>query len=287
MSVFAIVDEDFDSMSLGPLSSDEWITFGTDTIIQSNKSINQNALLIREASLTYNFNNSNSLFWLSFFGLFESGITNNISYIDESASAVFFVNSDNNLVVYSNQLPLETDYTMPFNEWMKFDLFCDYDVMKWSISVNNSNIIADLPFYSNSTHPSQVFITNGLAEAAFIDSFFLSAEEPVGKVIDTDLDSLPDWWELKYYQNITNAVSSSENIHSYIAGLSKGELFRITFNPINWESKPGRMYSIYATTNLLESYNFVTNLTEGPFTQGLPNNTNNIFYKLELDLNLN
>ena len=64
--------------------------------------------------------------------------------------------------------------------------------------------------------------------------------------------------------------------------MSKDELFRITSNPINWESKPGRMYSIYATTNLLESYNFVTNLTEGPYTQGLPNNTNNIFYKLEV-----
>ena len=57
-------------------------------------------------------------------------------------------------------------------------------------------------------------------------------------VSDFDNDLIPDWWEYKYFGNITNALSTEENLHAYIAGLVPGEKFEIYNYPIEWVNKP-------------------------------------------------
>ena len=80
--------------------------------------------------------------------------------IDEFSSAVFFINSQQQLVVYSNRVPVVTDCVIPIEEWVRFDLVCDYQLMCWNLNVNETNVVAGVPFYSNSRVPLSLSFTH-------------------------------------------------------------------------------------------------------------------------------
>jgi hypothetical protein len=88
---------------------------------------------------------------------------------------------------------------------------------------------------------------------------------------DSDSDGIPDWWESQYFGGATNAnpsASAANGVNtvyeSYIAGLNPtapASIFLISdIRPLSagstlqWQSAFGRVYSVYWTTNLMNSF---------------------------------
>jgi hypothetical protein len=84
---------------------------------------------------------------------------------------------------------------------------------------------------------------------------------------DTDKDGLPNDWELLYYGGETNANPSAicanginTILEAYIAGLDPTDpdaLFEAALtdgSALRWTATSGRVYSVWSTTNLLESF---------------------------------
>ncbi len=104
---------------------------------------------------------------------------------------------------------------------------------------------------------------------------------------DRDNDGLPDWWELHYFGNITNAVAeadgdadASSNLAEYRSGCNPtNRLSRFEVQPssfaapdvfeLSWPSTSNRTYAVEATTNLKQPFTSVyTNILATP-----PSNT--------------
>ncbi len=117
---------------------------------------------------------------------------------------------------------------------------------------------------------------------------------------DTDGDGLPDEWETLYYGGATNAsplamASNGVNtvIEAYIAGLDPTDpdaLFKISglqYNVLWWDATSGRVYNVYWTSNLLNSFQTLeTNLpwTADVFTDTTHSAEDQGFYKIEVEL---
>ncbi|VGO15085.1 hypothetical protein PDESU_03665 [Pontiella desulfatans] len=81
--------------------------------------------------------------------------------------------------------------------------------------------------------------------------------------IDSDRDGLPDTWEMEYFNGATNAVSTAAApngvntlFETYIAGLDPVDRFAVSnvWNGVGWTAVPGRVYTVYGTTNLMNSF---------------------------------
>jgi hypothetical protein len=119
---------------------------------------------------------------------------------------------------------------------------------------------------------------------------------------DIDGDGLPNAWELQYFGNATNTnpnavCSNSINtmIQAYIAGLNPTNpasrfLASIVCPPssarmIQWNAVTGRVYNVYWSTNLLNSFQpLYTNYTGGVVTDTLHSTAGKCFYKLDVRL---
>jgi len=117
---------------------------------------------------------------------------------------------------------------------------------------------------------------------------------------DQDGDGLPNSWELLHFGNPTNAMASSiasnglnTLLETYVAGLdpkASGSYFLTSILPgsiLQWDAVSGRVYSVYSSTNLLES--FVPLETHIPwtieaFTDEVYNANNQMFYRLDVEL---
>ena len=92
----------------------------------------------------------------------------------------------------------------------------------------------------------------------------------VGKVADTDEDGLPDYWELKYFGDLTTTDGTGDqdgdglsDYEEYLAatdptsGSSRFYVFHGSSNPstnvLHWTSASNRTYTIEHTTNLVET----------------------------------
>ncbi len=175
---------------------------------------------------------------------------------------------------------------IPTNVWIRFDVYCDYDELTWNLSVNKTNVAAGLPLYSNNRQLALVQIQNASASSVYIDTLSIVDEEPVTDIIDTDGDTIPDWWEQKYFGGITNAAPVATNQNAYIAGLSPGEQFRISGYSLSWDGQPGRRYSVYAATNLLTGFTFQTNIlwSADEYIDLIHTNEQAMFYRVAVEL---
>ncbi len=94
-----------------------------------------------------------------------------------------------------------------------------------------------------------------------------------GQYFDLDGDGMPNWWERIYSGNITSFAASIDgdmdwhsNLEEYIANTDPTDpdsVFKVLEVSsgadgggwmLTWESKPGRMYRIYSTTDLQASW---------------------------------
>lgn len=93
----------------------------------------------------------------------------------------------------------------------------------------------------------------------------------IGQVADTDGDGLPDYWEIKYFGDLTTTDGTGDqdgdglsDLAEYLAATdptANGSSFvffsstpMTSTNIIRWASASNRTYTIYHTTNLMESF---------------------------------
>jgi len=131
------------------------------------------------------------------------------------------------------------------------------------------------------------------ADSAWVESsaFILS--------YDIDADGLPNWWELLYFGNITNAnyLAVSSNgvntlIEAYVSGLDPTDpnaQFTLSGmgSNLSWNGVSGRVYSVYWTSDLLNGFQpLETNIlwSAGGFSDAAHSNDLRAFYKLKVEL---
>ncbi len=137
-----------------------------------------------------------------------------------------------------------------------------------------------------------VFDQGGNDDFATYDIAFLNSDG------DLDDDGLPDWWEEEHFDGETNAnpnATCSNGVNTvrqaYVAGLDPNDpdsafLTSIFLDKVlRWSCVSGRVYSVWWTTNLLESFQpLETNL---PWTQGSYTNPDAppcSYYKIKVEL---
>jgi len=119
---------------------------------------------------------------------------------------------------------------------------------------------------------------------------------------DTDHDGLPDWWELQYFNNITNAVPSVDNDNDglsnwqeYIAGtdpMNQFSTLRVeniipaagSTYVVTWTPQSNRTYNVLWTDKL--TTNFTTQVTglaypQARWTDTLHGASADGFYRIE------
>ena len=226
------------------------------------------ALEIQSASLTHNISNSTSSVWISFQARLSAAPDANSSVTNPNTSLAFFVNTNLHLVVYSNQIPVTLNATVQTNVWTRFDVYCDYDLSQWTLSVNGINVANGLPLYSTSRQLDSLLVANNSSSPVYLDELAVQNTEPESGNIDSDGDGIPDWWELRYSGGITNMLSdtiSAQNgltfLQGYIVGIAPdiADIFSATripgqHNGLHWASKPGRVYDVEWTPNLTTAF---------------------------------
>jgi hypothetical protein len=123
---------------------------------------------------------------------------------------------------------------------------------------------------------------------------------------DRDNDELPDWWEMQYFDDPTNAAANAMSsngintlLEAYIAGLDptdSASVFEVYSYQANldgtnqfileWNSLEGRYYNILWTSSLTNGFQTLETGLEFPqhtYT-GETFSVSNSFYKLEVEL---
>jgi hypothetical protein len=216
------------------------------------------------------------------------------SSVDADASAVFYINSNAHIVVYSNTTPVELAGTVSTNAWTLFTVDCDYDSQTWSLRINGSPVADGLDFYSAQTNLTAIAFSS--VTATHLDE--ITVAERLDDVPDDDGDGLPNDWESEYFGGTTNATPSANpdgddytNEEEYIAGLNptNADLFVINTIDANgvlgWSAVSGRVYNVYWTSNLLSPFTILqSNFTGGAFTDQTHGADAEGFYRLDVQL---
>lgn len=264
--------ETFDTLNQGAVDSQNgWVALSGTAIVQTNvAAAGPQALEMRNAQVTHSLSNSVPSVWVGFQTRIAARPDANPVLNGSNASVVFFVNTNLNLVVYSNQTPITLSQTIPTNTWIRFDIYCDYENLKWMLSVNGSCVAANLSLSSTNRQMESVLLSNNSTNAVYVDELAVQETEPAAAAaIDTDGDSIPDWWEQRYFGGITNvsaggmAANGMTFLQTYIAGLNPENpndtllLTKGAGRSLSWDRKPGRQYEIYWSSNLTSGFTYI------------------------------
>jgi subtilisin family serine protease len=95
------------------------------------------------------------------------------------------------------------------------------------------------------------------------------------RIVDTDTNGLPDWWELQYFGHLTGSDPNADADHDGLSNLAEwlagtnptnaSSVLRLTAIPTNnpnayvvrWPSVAGKYYRLERATNLLTGFNSV------------------------------
>jgi len=252
--------ETFDGLSDGQLSTQtQWTVLSGAATVQTNVVLSGKTLQLTGASVSQNLVNSNSQLWVTFWAKSDSLPSQNPVVSNANTSVAFYINTNGNLVVYSNTTPVTLSTIIPTNVWTRFDVYCDYDALTWNLSINKTNVCAGLPLYSNNRQLDSMRFENQSASPVYIDEIMALDVESTADVIDADGDGIPDWWEQKYFGGIAAAdpgIMASNGVNTlqeaYIAGLNPFGTDRLVVSSgaglggsLRWIGQPGRNYSVY------------------------------------------
>jgi hypothetical protein len=224
------------------------------------------ALEIQNSQVSHSLSNAETTVWVSFQARISAAPETKPAVTNANTSIAFFVNTNLNLVVYSNTTPIELNVRIETNVWTRFDVFCDYSNLKWMLSVNGTNADANLGLYSANTQLESLLIANESPASACFDELSVQDTEPETVLTDTDSDGIPDWWEQRYAGTITGAATNDTAtngwtlLQNYVAGLNPddtGDLFEIsrgTGRKLNWARKTARKYDVYWTEDLTAGF---------------------------------
>ncbi len=212
--------------------------------------------------------------------------------------AVFYVNTNLNLVVLSNGVPVELAVQMPINTWTRFDVYCDSAAGIWNLAMDGNNVASGLPVMS-SNPAEQVMVSSRSMGSSYLDRLDIADTEQVGEVPDSDADGVPDWWEQKYFGGATacmaDAPSGNGNLtyeETYVAVVDPFsydplELTMGHIGELAWTAKESRLHDVEWTPSL--DSNFVMIASDIPWPEDRyfdTAHTNDLsgFYRIKIHL---
>ncbi len=286
--------EPFEALLLGALDGQHGWTSSGAIVTNADAQGGSQSLSITEAMASHSFDGAPTNVWIEFWG--QPVRSDEPATISSNASAVFYVNTNDQIVAYSNTTPLTLSGTVVSNGWNKFGIECDYVSKVWKLELNDELVVSNFAFYGNLASFSKIEIKSIAAGTAFLDSINVSDSSDES---DSDGDGLPDDWETLYYGDLSpdplDSASNGVNSvwESYIIGLdptnptNRFELSNLR-NMVQWSSVSGRVYTIYWTSNLLNGF-FQTLETNLPWTPAIFTDTTHAaeqkgFYKIEVEL---
>ncbi len=265
--------EAVDGIAIGMIHGQNgWIlNEGTADVQSSVSQAGSQALQVQNAQVFHDLSSSNSALWLHFQARCTAAPEVNPSVTDANTSLAFFVNTNLNLVVYSNTVPIELAVQIQTNTWMRFDIYCDYDDLYWDLSMDGINVAAGLPLYSTNSHVGSIVIGNESASPVYIDQIDIAdTEQTTGGLPDSDSDEIPDWWEQKHFGGVTSVTAGniSDNdgltyLETYISGVSPTSFdpFMVSLvsggNRLSWNPIQSRLYSVYWTSILTNEFSLL------------------------------
>ena len=274
VEAYTVFTEDFDAMLPGAVDGqNEWRTESGTATVQTNIAKNFQSMEMGTAFVSRSISSSEKSLWLTCWVRY-SALPDEVEIIPPANSSVaFYLAPNQHLVVYSNTVPIELAATVSPTVWTRFDIYCDYETQQWNLNVNGVNVAAGLPLYSNGSNIKSLLFRNAGEALVHIDEISVSDVEPGVGTLDTDTDSIPDWWEQKYFGGITVASASAMAsngvntlLEAYIAGLNPMLQERFRVYPLSegtglrWDALPSRRYSVYWTPSLTSSFMLKTNL---------------------------
>jgi len=288
--------EDFEERTLGALAGQHgWI--GGGTVQAGTVYAGTQALSLTNETASHSFVDNPSNVWIT---LWAQPVAGQLpGQIASDASAVFYVNTNDNLVAYSNTTALILEATISTG-WNKFEIHCDYSSKVWNLELNDSLVVSNFPFYAAPAAFLAFEIVEQSPSVSYIDEISIT-----DSLDDIDGDGLPNWWETLYYGGATNAnpnAMASNGVNTvedaYVAGINPtnpaanfliSDLSPLTSeNVLQWQGVSGRVYTVYWTSNLLSG--FGTSLTNnlpwmpGVFTDSMHSAEQKGFYKIEVEL---
>lgn len=279
-----------------------WVLDGGTGEVQSDVwQAGSQALEIQNGRVAHDLSSDGSALWLHFQARCAAAPSANALGADANTTLAFFVNTNLNLVVYSNTVPVELNAQMQINVWTRFDIYCDYDDLYWDLAMNGTNVAAGLPLYSTNSKLGSVEFGNESTSPVYIDEISLADEEQTaGGLPDTDDDDIPDWWEQKYFGGATSVVAGDPSgnegltyLQTYIAGVSPFVFDPFAVFPVDggnglgWTPVQSRLYSVYWTQNLTNAFTLLQAdipYPQAEFIDGIHGEDSSGFYRLQVQV---
>jgi hypothetical protein len=267
-----LLNETFKDLTIGDLNGQNgWIVNSGTADVQDSEFFSDSiALEIKNGEVSHALSSNGTAIWLNFRARISAAPETNPTVSNSNTSAAFFINTNLNLVVYSNKTDIVlTDHQLTTNKWTRFDVYCDYEKFTWDLSVDGTNVVAGLPLYSTNSQIESILLANNSSNSVYIDEINVSDEEQVyAGILDLDNDRIPDWWEQKFFGSITNDFTGQQGPNgmtrrqAYIAGLDPKDAaarFRAAKlsgqqRGLSWNARPGRTYIIEYAPDLISEF---------------------------------
>lgn len=292
--VFAstLLNETFDTLTPGALGTqNDWSSTGFADV-QSSEFVEGQALEIKDGEVSHQLSSDETAIWLHFNARISAAPAENPQVTNANTSVAFFVNTNRNLVVFSNQTEVILSEQMPINTWTRFDIYCDYSELTWDLSVNSNNVAAGLPLYSSNKQIESVLIANNSSDSVFVDNIDIADEEQALEAPDSNDDGIPDWWQQRHMGGVSagnaNALAANGLTYrqSYIAKLNpanaddKFKAAKLTGRRgLSWAAYPGRQYVIEWASNLTAGFvPLETNIADANGTMAFEDTSSNTNY---------
>jgi len=292
-------EETFEERTLGSLDEQHGWT-GGGTVQAGTVYEGSQALALTEETAFHSFAGEKTNVWITF--QMQPTLSEIApETIPAGASAVFYVNTNRQLIAYSNETPILIESPIFSNGWNKIALSCDFVSKVWNLELNDVPMVGNFPFHGNPASFQGLELVECFTNTAFFDSITVSDTSDES---DTDGDGLPDSWEEQYWPGDLShspgdlAANTDYTVgQCYIAGLDPTDpdaafLLSSVFSPLSsvlqWSGVSGRVYIVYWTSNLLSGFDgpLETNLpwTPGIFTDATHSAEEQGFYKIDVQL---
>lgn len=257
------------------------------------------ALQIQNGQVSHDLSSDGSALWLHFQARCMQAPDANPTVTAANTSLAFFVNTNLNLVVYSNTVPVELSAQIQTNVWTRFDVYCDYDDLHWDLSMDGVNVAAGLPLYSTNRVVGSLLIGNENADPVYVDQIDVADTEQALGAPDSDGDGIPDWWEQKHFGSVTGAITNAPSgnngltyLQTYIAGVSPTAFDPFVVVPVpagnglQWSPVPSRLYSVYWTPSLTNAFAWLQDFSypQSEFIDTVNNGEPAGFYRLQVQV---
>ncbi len=280
--------------TLGALAGQHgWTAEAGAVVTNTDAQSGSQSLSLSTATASHTFDGAPTNIWIEFWSNPVRGVMP--GQITGSVSAVFYVNTNDQIVAYSNTTPVTLNSTVS-NGWNKFVIECDYVSKVWKLSLNEVPMVGNFAFYGSPAEFSAIEIIESSTNTTFLDSINIT-DSLDGD--DTDGDGLPDTWETIYFGDVSpdplDLASNGVNtvLGCYIAGIDPTDpdaFFKLSNvrNILGWNAASGRVYTIYWTSNLLSGFGspLTNDLPWMPaiFTDTTHSAEGQSFYKIEVQL---